>query len=183
MDHSALLVNSRELAKAFKTLRKFVERRDEPQIVLTFEDDCLTINATGVAIKVAGQGSLRGQAYLYWRTLVGVATIPPTDDPVIIKIENGRLIIGTSSLACQWQESILNLIELPMDAPLRTVLGLRAKYTDEQIARSALVESLWEAERRRDELIIQASKLLEPLGVEYSDLVQLVKESFERTTR
>lgn len=100
-----------------------------------------------------------------------------------MKVEAGRLIIGSSSLPCTWQESIIELIEMPIDAPLLDVLRLRTKYTDEQIARSGLTEAVWESERRMNELIVQASHLLAPLGVERETVARIVEESVLQITR
>lgn len=145
--------------------------------------DLLTINAPGIKVKVAGTGSFRGQAYVSWDNLIGVANIPPTDDPVMIKVEAGRLIIGMTSMPCVWQESIADIIEMPDDAPLRAILELKKQYTEEQIARSGLIATLWKAEHRKYELISQAACLLEPFGIEYEDLLQFVEDALERLNR
>jgi hypothetical protein len=179
----SLLVNGRELAAALKTLRKFTKRSQDPQLVFTFDDNLLTIAAPGIKLKAMGLGSLKGQAYVYWHSLRGVAAVPPSDEEVMMKVEAGRLIIGSSSLPCTWQESILELIEMSMDAPLLDMLRLRMKYNDEQIARSGLTEAVWESERRMNELIVQASRLLAPLGVDRKTVARIVEESVQQISR
>ena len=78
---------------------------------------------------------------------------------------------------CIWQESIIELIEDPMDAPPLMTLRLKDKYTDGLIVRSGLLEKVWEAERQMDEMIVQAAAILRPLGIETTDIRQLVQDA------
>lgn len=174
---SSFVANRNELAAAFKTLKRFLRRRTDIEAVLTFDNDRLSIDANGITVRASGTGSLQGQAYLNWRSLLGLATIMPEGDAVLIKVEAGHLIIGTTTIPCIWQESIIELIEHPMDAPLLMTLQLKNKYTDEQIVRSGLLEKVWEAERQMDEMIVQAATLLGPLGIGANDIRQLVDEA------
>lgn len=57
----SLLVNGRELAAALKTLRKFTKRSQDPQLVFTFDDNLLTIDAPGIKLKATGLVRSRGR--------------------------------------------------------------------------------------------------------------------------
>ena len=173
---SSFVANRNELAEAFKTLQKFLKRRTDIEAVLTFDNDRLAIDANGITVRASGTGSLHGQAYVNWRSLVGLATIMPEGDAVLIKVETSQLIIGTTMIPCVWQESIIELIEHPMDAPPLMALRLKDKYTDEEIVRSGLLEKVWEAERQMEEMIVQAAAILGPLGVDASDVRKLVQD-------
>lgn len=100
--------------------------------------------------------------------------------PVLVRVEAGYLSIRTASLACHWQENLSKVIEVPLDARLIDLFGLRLKRTNEQIARSGLTERVGDAERRMHELIEQAAILLKPFGVEHMDVLQLVEEVLAR---
>lgn len=177
---SSIVVSQRELADAFKTLRTYIRRYENVEAVFTFNEGALTIDVPGIKVRVSGKSSLCGQAYVRWYYLYCVAAEVPTDDPVLIRVEAGRLIIGSTSLPCNWQETIAKLIEMPMDAPLSDILELRLQYDDEQIARSGLTEIVWNAELRMHELVNQAAALLEQFGVEYVEILQLVEDSLKR---
>ncbi|MEK6285652.1 MAG: hypothetical protein AABO57_07920 [Acidobacteriota bacterium] len=172
---STFVANRNELEEAFKTLRKFLKRRTDIEVVLTFDNGRLSIDANGITVRASGTGSLHGQAYVNWRSLVGLATIMPEGDAVLIKVEASQLIIGTTMIRCIWQESIIKLIEYPMDAPVLMTLQLKDKYTDEEIVRSGLLEKVWEAERQMDEMIVQSATILRPLGIEIGDVRTLVE--------
>src|SRR5262245_11615441 len=135
--NSSFVVNRNEFAAALGTLKRFV-RRTDVEAILTFDDDRLSIDVNGITVRASGIGSLQGQAYVFWYSLLGLATIMPEGDSILIKVEAGYLMIGgTTMIRCTWQESILKLIEHPMDAPLLMTLRLKDKYTDEQLVRSA----------------------------------------------
>jgi hypothetical protein len=140
---TAFLVGRRELVEALKTVRKFMKRKRDVEIIFTFNGNVLTIDAGGMTLDLSGEGSLVGQAYVYWGHLLGIAAVPPSEEKLILKIQAGYMIIGTTYLPCTWQESILEVIDFPMEATLEVILALRLKHTDEQIARSGLIETLW----------------------------------------
>ncbi|HYV04319.1 MAG TPA: hypothetical protein VFB82_07030, partial [Blastocatellia bacterium] len=104
-----------------------MRRRTDIEAVLTFDNERLSIDANGITVRASGTGSLQGQAYVNWRSLFGLATIMPEGEVVLIKIEASRLIIGTTTIRCTWQESIINVIEHPMDPPLLMTLRLKDK--------------------------------------------------------
>lgn len=87
---SSFVANRNELAAAFKTLKRFLRTRTDIEAVLTFDNDRLSIDANGITVRASGTGSLQGQAYVNWRSLVGLATIMPEGDAVLIKIEAGH---------------------------------------------------------------------------------------------
>lgn len=174
---STFVANRSELAEAFKLLLKFHKRRTDIQAVLTFDNDSLAIDANGITVRATGTGSLQGQAYVNWRSLLGLATIMPEGDAVLIKVEASHLIVGTTTIPCSWQESIINVIEHPMDPPLLMTLRLKDKYTDEEIVRSGLLEKVWEAERQMEEMIVQAAAIVRPLDVNAGDVRKLSLDS------
>src|SRR5207247_10876476 len=117
-----------------KTLRKFIKRGQKDDVVFSLTEGMLRIDIGGIAVKASAEGKLHGQACVPWASLIGLAKVVPTENPVIFRFEDRRLVIGSTSLPCIWQGVVTDLIELPMNPPLPVVLNLRGKYTDEQIA-------------------------------------------------
>lgn len=59
-----------------------------------------------------------------------------------------------------------------MDAELTRLLS--------QADRSGLTDAVWESERRMDELIVQAWRLLAPLGVDRENVARIVEEGIQK---
>jgi hypothetical protein len=70
-----------------------------------------------------------------------------------------------------------------MDPPLPVLLGMRLKYTDEEIAQSGLTDSLAKAEAKGKTLVGRATNALEPLGVVREDIERLVGDAVKRVNK
>lgn len=177
---TTLSVNQSELAQALKTLRKFIKRGQKDEAVFSLTDGMLTIDIGGITVKATASGKLHGQACIRWAYLIGVANVVPTEDPVVFRFEDNRLVIGSTSLPCIWQEVVADVIDLPMNPPLPIVLNLRGKYTDEHIARSGLTGVVFMAEERMHKLIDEAASTLAELGVSRVDVERVVEHALAR---
>jgi hypothetical protein len=178
-----LRVRQKVLADAFKALRKRVKRKEKPEVIFTFDGSIMTIDVAGASVRIEGEGSLSGQAFVHWQTLLPLATFPPTGDPVAMRGEGERLYFGSSSITCHWEESAVGPVELPLDAPLSMVLRLRLDYTEEQIEKCGYTQTLLKAERKKKSLVHDASELLRPLGVDQRDVAELVDKCLTRLNR
>ena len=107
----------------------------------------------------------------------------PADDPLTIAHDEERLHIGTFSMPCIWHNVEAHPVQLPMDAPLPLMLGLRLKYTDAEIFQSGYSNPLGEAEHKRKMLITKAANALEPLGVKRAEIEKLVDETVMRINK
>ena len=76
-------------------------------------------------------------------------------------------------------EGAPKVIQVPADAPLSHLLGLKLKHSDEEISKSGLADVPGKAEVTRRNLERQAAHILEPLGVSLDD----VRTIFENRIR
>lgn len=71
------------------------------------------------------------------------------------------------------------IADLPLDAPLLETLALTLRFSHEELADSGLLDSVVAAQRRTDDIIDRATKLLEPLGVSRAELDRFVSEQLK----
>lgn len=177
---ASLKVNRSDLARALKVLRKFIKPKQREEAVLSFENGLLSIELVGAGAKVPAEGEWPGQARIASGAVLGFARALPKDDPLPLRVDEGRFYLAGLSVPCSWQDSERKKIQLILDPPIHVILGLRMRYSDEEITQSGLMKTVQQAEERRDGLVKQASKLLEPLGVTPTDLQPLVDECVRR---
>ena len=109
-----------------------------------------------------------------------MAKLPPTADPLIVRVEEGRFHFGSASVGCVWQTPWAALIQLPMNPKIKMILALRSKYTKEEIRESGWSERLKTAEEYRDHVCETIAKRLADLGVRPEDVRRLIAECVAR---
>jgi hypothetical protein len=144
----ALTIQRAEMLAAFKTLRKLCRPSPSEEAVLSYDGACLHIELGGMAMTPAATGTWNGQARVPGSFILGLAKLPPSGDPVHIRVEQGRLHVGSTSVGCVWQAAWSKQIELPVNPSTTDLLTLRFNYTDGEIAASGLKQVLSEAEAR-----------------------------------
>jgi len=179
-----LKVNRTQLADGLKRLRKLVKPKKVTEAIFTFENNALMIELGGVTVEATAEGTWRGLVRVAGRAVLNLAVALPADDPLHVSLKDGeRLYIGSLSLPCIWHDAEERTIPLPMDAPLTALLGVRYKFTDDEIFRSGLTNPIAEAEAQRKMLTRSAANKLEPLGVRFEDVEQLVDATLRRVNK
>lgn len=177
-----LKVRRADLLKLLRAMGRFTKASTKDEAILRLSEGMLEIDVNGMAASIPTDGSWNGEARVPAAFLVQIGKGLPKDDPFEIAVRNGRCHIGPLSVMCVWQAVPNERIELPMDAPLPRILALRQGYSAEAIERSGLMKTLAEAEKKRDDIIRSAAKLLAPLAVEESDIERIVAEAVRRSS-
>ncbi len=175
-----LTVTRTDLEKGLRLIRKFCRPSMKAEAVLSFDDSCLHVEIGGMSVAIGAQGHWPGQARVPGRFIVALAEIPPRGDPLSFRVQDGRLHIGTSTVACAWQSSWSNLIELPMGASEAELLSLRFHNTSVEIAQAGLAKALEEAELSLRNKIFTALESLKEFHVTQEDLIAVVKTALKR---
>lgn len=124
----------------------------------------------------------RGFGYPHACCLPSAATLPD-EDPLLLKVQEGQLVIGDHAIPCTRDHPELHLVRLPANASLARVLQVAATSTPDEIERSGLSRLVNQAQARRQRLIARASALLGPLGISSEDLDQMVDEHLHSQPR
>jgi hypothetical protein len=169
-----LWIKHDDFLTALRPVVKQIPSGDVSHAVLSFQKETLEIGLIGMTCGVPARGHWPGQARVGASFVRSLLSPPPTEDPVCIRVEEGRLHVGNFSTKCKWDGSPARVIELPMGPPLYMILQLPFRYSREHIEISGLTKVLEEAETKRNELMDQAVQILAPLLVTVADVRRLV---------
>lgn len=172
-----LKVNRKDLIDGLNRLRKAAKPKKNMEAVLSFEKGNFTVFINGVSIDASATGEFPGLVRIDASKAVSLAKVLPPDDPLTIAHDEERLYIGTFSLRCTWHNVQAHPVQLPIDASLPLLLGLRLKFSNQEIFQSGYSNPVGEAEHKAKMLISKAANALEPLGVKRSDVEKLVDDA------
>ena len=137
-----------ELNEAFRLLKKLCKPRPDEEAVLSYDGGCLHIELGGMTVTPGATGTWPGQVRIPGSYLMALAKLPPTGDPLLLKVENGRIHFGSSSVGCTSQDAWTRVIELPMNATTAQILSLRFEYSLEEIEAAGYAKVVSETEER-----------------------------------
>lgn len=178
-----LKVNRKELIDGLNFLRKVAKPKESMKVLLSCEEGNFVVCVNGVSIDAEASGEFPGFVHISAAQAINLSRVLPPEDPLTIALDGDRLFIGSLSITCVWDDVEPNLIQLPINASLPTVLGLKLKYTEQEISQSGLSNLLSEAEEKQKLLILKAAKVLESLGVARGDVERLVDETVRKFNR
>jgi hypothetical protein len=178
-----LKVNRKELIDGLILLRKTAKPKKNMEAVFSFEKSNFVVFVNGVSIEASAEGEFPGLVRIPAAQAITLSKLLPPEDPLTIAHDEERLYIGTFSMPCTWHNVQAHPVQLPIDASLPMLLGLRLKHTDEEIFQSGYSNPLGEAEHKKKMLITKAANALEPLGVKRADVERLVDETVKRINK
>jgi len=170
-----LQVNRADLVDGLKKLGKLVKRKTKSDALLSLEDGMFVVSLDGISIEAEAEGKFPGLVRIPGSKALTLSKILPSEDPLTFAHDQQRFYVGTFSMPCAWLEGEPKPIQVPADAPLTHLLGLRLKHADDQISKSGLGSAVGSAQATRAKLERQAAHILEPLGVNLSDVRTLVE--------
>lgn len=101
---------------------------------------------------------------------------PPTDDPITLRLVDGRLSFARFSVPVTVDSAVDAMIELPVNPTLPLLLQVRMTHSQEAIDRSGLAATITAAEAERDKLVERAAVILQPLGITSEQLRNIIRE-------
>jgi len=177
---SELSVPRPGLEKAFRLLRKLCRPKRGEEAVLSFDGACLHIDCAGMTVAPAADGIWPSQIRIPADFLMALARIPPSGDPVRFSVKDGRLHVGSCSIACILQAAWTKSIELPMTPSLAQIVALQFTHTAEEIATAGYSKLVDDAESAAESRIAKAAKQLEDLMVEPEELRKFAYATIRR---
>ena len=127
-----LRVYRKELIEGLKLLRKAAKPKKNMEAVLSFEKGNFVVFVNAVSIDASAEGEFPGLVRIPARQAIDLSKVLPTENPLTIAHDEERLYIGTFSMRCVWHNVEAHPVQLPIDAPLPMLLGLRRKFTDQE---------------------------------------------------
>lgn len=177
-----LRVNRPELVESLKRLSKLVKRKTKSDALLSVANGMLVVSLDGISIETSAEGKFPGLVRIPGAKALTLSKILPSEDPLTIGHDRQRFYVGTFSMPCAWLKGEPKPIQVPTDAPLTHLLGLKLKHSDEQISKSGLGSAVAAAQSTRMKLERQAAHILEPLGVNLTDIRTLVENCLRHSS-
>ena len=141
---------------------------------MSYDGGCLHIELGGMTVTPTATGKWSGQIRIPGSYIMALAKIPPSGDPVIVKVENGWIHFGPTSVKCKSQDSWSRVIELPMNATAADILTLHFQYSPEEIEASGYSKVVKETEAWAAGKIKKAAVELEKLHISEEVLREFV---------
>lgn len=99
------------------------------ELMISFDGTDLHFVMQGMKTCIKGQGHWPGTALVAAKYFIPLIKLPPEDDPVTLRVKDGKFRIGTYTISCRWQSTVPVPIDLALDAPPIEILRLRFKYS------------------------------------------------------
>ena len=125
---AAVVVARHDFEAACSLIKKHCRSSSQLRATLGFAGSHLELEIAGLGTRTPATGAWAGTANVPSSFLLGIAKLPPPGDPISIRIEEGRLHIGGSSVACIWHPSPMT----PPPAPSVEILEWSGKLSSGQ---------------------------------------------------
>ena len=176
----SLQIKLKDLKEPFRLLKKLCKPERDEEAIISYDDQCLHIDLGGMTVTIPAIGEWPGQARIPGTFILTLAKVPPTADPVLVSVDNGRFHFGSTSIGCVWQPPWSAMIELPMNPNYNMILALRSKYTEEEIQASGWSERMKTVEAYLDHVCETIAKRLSGFGVRPDDVRRMIEECVAR---
>jgi hypothetical protein len=173
-------VSLADFKSALKLLKIAVMKDGDGELLITFDGTKLHFVVQGMETSISGQGHWPGTALVSAKYIIPLIKVPPDQDPVTLRFNDGKLKIQTYTLACKWQHISPIPIDVPMDARPIDILRLRFKYSLDDLAGAGLLTKIGELEKDVRKKIEKSAVLLEPYGISKDDLLRLYAAALEK---
>ncbi|MFO8011730.1 MAG: hypothetical protein R6X20_00350 [Phycisphaerae bacterium] len=181
-----LKVDTAELRKGLKGLKRFKKGMRDKSMILSYKGGNLALATPGVKVAVPAAGQWPRPVEAPAQLLVVLAKVPPEgDEPVVIEYDGKRLSIAGCSLGASLAETARPRVDVLPTKRLLDLLRMGAKWSREDLEKEGFLEQVWEAESKRDKLLDRAKDLLLRLGIHRRDMDELLQAKLrgQTTTR
>lgn len=177
-DTATLTIPQTGMQEVYHHLKVFVRRKRTGKVVVTFDGKCAHFATPEMDIGAPAEGNWPGQASVAMAAIMAIATNPPAQDPLIIRVADGYMHFGqTFSCQCTWRPSNEPLIRLPINYDDGTLMAVPLKYTAEDITTSGLTEHVNKARSRLKGRLKTAVRALAPYHISEESLRAFVDKS------
>lgn len=155
------------------------KRRDLTEVLLAFEGGFLSLESGDVKVVMRAEGSWDGRAYFSSVVLRAIATVPPSQNPVVVSYAQNHLLLGGLTIKCEWHEgrkeddvwvdlcsvidpSIIDVLAMERSAPRVKATGIAKKVRS--------------AKEKMERKIKAASAQLSDLNISEGEIRTLVEQ-------
>lgn len=164
--------------EAIRLLRRHAKPYKAAKASIWRDGEDLVVGLGGGEVRTPMTGRWEGQARLNGQVLIQASKRWPTKPPFSIRVESGRLVFSGFSIPCEWESTSSPRVLIPVGASLVDILIAGARHSDEDLERAGYLDAVRDARKRRERIVREAGRLLEPLKVGEEDVERIVMERF-----
>jgi hypothetical protein len=165
------------LADALKRLAKTVAKRAGEEAVLSFDGANLHIDLGGGCMTVPAEGNFDCQVRVSGKTILNLAQVLPSGDPIHIVAMNNQLQIENCVIRCKIQDAWSKIVDLPVNLSAKESVNFLADQSSIDLEISgltALAGGLPAA-------IQESVRLLPPYRLTATDIETMIKAKRQKT--
>ena len=176
-----LIVNLKTFNHAMKIFKVGMARKNAKkkpvilQAMLSFSNGFLSIESDDKVAVMHASGEWHGKAQFSNGIVKALALVPLNINPVMINYADGRLSIGTTSMACDWELASLGLIARTTNPSLIDVFAMWRTQPAEQLLAKGLTQQNKLAKAKLLKLTASAAKNLIEFEVTQNDLLKIIE--------
>jgi hypothetical protein len=174
---NCLSVANGEFKDAIKPFGK--KRLNLDDTLVAFEGGFLIIESGGITAVMHATGEWHGRATFSKNALIALATVPPSQDPIVVEYDNSKIKFGNLSIPCNWELASQKFIEKLANPDLIDLLAMERTLPRAQLGRSGLGPHVKAAREKMERRIGAALKQLADLGVSEDEIRDLVEEKIQ----
>jgi hypothetical protein len=177
-------VNAKEFGKAIDELLAGRSEREirADEVDLAAGNSELTLKTTGTGTSVDARLVVAGVCRIPLTVLekLGKALATFKNEDATLAVERGKLKLNSVRISDERivkLRSAMRVVDLPMNAHIGDVLVTAERYTPRQLSQSGLSGRVQDARIEARNLIADAAKTLEPLGISQRQIEGLVTQT------
>ena len=144
-------------------------------VLLSFENGFLFIESGEITKVTRAEGEWHGRATFSPEILRALATVPPSQDPILISYAAGHLLIGSMTVICDWTSVSKALVQDLVNPGLVDMLALARTMPRDEILGTALGRRIRGAVEKAERRIKNAVRQLAQLEITESEIRTLVE--------
>lgn len=177
-----LWVGRTDLLEALRLINNVGQPRKTDQIILSFDGSFLHFDLVGMSTSMPAKGIWNCQVRAQPAFLLPLIREPLADDSTLIWAKDGRIYFGPSfSCPCEVQGQWQAVIQLPLNADDAVLLGVKLKYSAEEIEQSGLKDTVAKADQACGVRVAAAANALAQYGVSPDDIRSLVDQNIRES--
>jgi hypothetical protein len=155
------------------------KRRYLGSVLLAYESGFLSIESGNVRAVMYAKGEWQGRAIFSPEILRALATVPPTQDPVVISYADGHLLIGGMTIKCDWQVASKATVESLVNPGIIDLLAMERTVPRLDVVGTSLGKKIRSAELKTERRIKKAAEQLSDLDITEYEIRVLVEEKIQ----
>lgn len=176
-------VHHDDLMQAFKSLAILYKKSYSPDLVVFTKDDMLFLTAGSMTCKIPAEGSFDGVGYLKGSFIKSIKSLIPDIEKISIIQTQDRIGFSNLRFSCRWESSEEKVdIRIPLGLSFIEILGLKYKYSLDELKLSGYLPIIEKSEKRKEELIDKAHDYLYEFRVSFSEIESLVENKIKEIT-